>query len=70
MFIDDLFVLEPDCFAAAYSVRTILHSIQSLLNDANCDSPLNAHAAKLWETGNVAEYKQMVLRTYDTKKAT
>ena len=34
--------------AAAYSVKTILQSIQSLLADPNVDSPLNAHAAKLW----------------------
>ena len=55
-------------FAAAYSVSTILHSLQSLLGDANVDSPLNVHAAKLWDV-NAAEYKEMVLKTYKNKVA-
>ena len=43
--------------AAAHSVRTLLVSIQSLLADPNVDSPLNAHAAKLW--GSDEEYRQV-----------
>jgi len=36
-------------WSAAYSVKTILQSIQSLLADANIDSPLNSQAANMWE---------------------
>jgi ubiquitin-conjugating enzyme E2 C len=36
-------------WSAAYSVRTVLLSIQSLLGEPNNDSPLNTYAAKLWE---------------------
>ncbi len=43
---------------AAYSVKTVLQSIQSLLSDPNVDSPLNAHAAKLWGVSE-AEYRQV-----------
>ena len=39
-----------------YNVRTVLLSIQSLLGDPNLDSPLNGHAASIWN--NVAEYKR------------
>jgi ubiquitin-protein ligase len=52
--------------AAAYSVTTILQSIQSLLGDANVDSPLNVHAAKLWDLNQV-EYKELVLKAYKSK---
>ena len=34
-------------WSAAYSVRTVLLSIQSLLGEPNNDSPLNAYAAKV-----------------------
>ena len=48
-------------WSAAYSVKSILQSIQSLLGDANCDSPLNNHAAKLWELGHMsADYREQV----------
>ncbi len=53
----------PPCLAAAYSVKTILQSIQSLLADPNVDSPLNTHAAKLWGV-NDAEYRALVQKTY------
>ncbi|GAB4818712.1 hypothetical protein N2152v2_005758 [Parachlorella kessleri] len=56
-----------DKWSAAHSVRTLLVSIQSLLSDPNVDSPLNAHAAKLW--GSDQEYKQMVHKTYNGPKA-
>ena len=36
-----------DKWSAAYSVRTVLLSIQSLLGEPNNDSPLNAYAAKV-----------------------
>ncbi len=54
-------------FAAAYSVKTILQSIQSLLADPNIDSPLNVQAAKLWGH-NDAEYKVMVQKLYHAAK--
>ena len=44
--------------AAAYSVRTVLQSIQSLLADPNNDSPLNVQAAKMWD-GDVEAYRQV-----------
>ena len=37
-----------DQWTPAYSVKTILVSIQSLLGDPNPDSPLNEYAAQLW----------------------
>ena len=54
--------------AAAYSVKTVLQSIQSLLADPNVDSPLNAHAAKLWGV-NDAEYRALVQKTYAQPRA-
>ena len=35
-------------WSAAYSVKTILLSLQSLLGEPNCDSPLNTHAAQYY----------------------
>lgn len=35
-------------WAASYSVKTLLISLQSLLSDPNVDSPLNVDAANLW----------------------
>lgn len=37
-----------DKWTAAYSVSTMLLSLQALLQDANCASPLNGPAAQLW----------------------
>ena len=37
-----------DKWSAAYTVRTILLSLRSLLGEPNNDSPLNEHAAVLW----------------------
>ena len=54
--------------AAAYSVKTVLQSIQSLLADPNVDSPLNTHAAKLWGV-NDAAYRALVQSTYNGPKA-
>eukprot|EP00887_Chlorella_sp_A99_P006843 scaffold2.g6843.t1 len=57
-----------DKWSAAYSVKSVLQSIQSLLADPNVDSPLNAHAAKLWGV-NMPEYKALVAKTYAASKA-
>lgn len=47
------------CTTAAYSVRTVLQSIQSLLADPNNDSPLNVQAAKLWDQDQTV-YRQVL----------
>jgi ubiquitin-conjugating enzyme E2 C len=49
-------------WSAAYSVRTILLSLQSLLGEPNNDSPLNGQAAALWE--NQEEYKRVLRKKY------
>ncbi|XP_004711949.1 ubiquitin-conjugating enzyme E2 C isoform X3 [Echinops telfairi] len=51
-----------DKWSALYDVRTILLSIQSLLGEPNIDSPLNTHAAELWE--NPTAFKQYLQETY------
>lgn len=55
-----------DKWSAAYSVKSILQSIQSLLGDANVDSPLNAQAAKLWSVPQRSEYKELVLKMHSS----
>ena len=52
-------------WSAAYNVRTVLLSIQSLLGDPNLDSPLNGHAAATWYNG--AEYKKALLKHYKSQ---
>jgi ubiquitin-conjugating enzyme E2 C len=47
-------------WSAAYNTRTVLLSIQSLLGDPNLDSPLNGHAASIWN--NVGEYKKALTK--------
>jgi ubiquitin-conjugating enzyme E2 C len=37
-----------DKWSAVYSVQTVLLSIQSLLEEPNNNSPLNAQAAEMW----------------------
>mmetsp|Transcript_42514 Transcript_42514/g.49685 ORF Transcript_42514/g.49685 Transcript_42514/m.49685 type:complete len:170 (-) Transcript_42514:438-947(-) len=49
-------------WSAAYSVTTVLISLQSLLSEPNNESPLNGQAASLW--GNEQEYKAHLLRHY------
>ena len=49
-------------WSPAYSVKTILVSIQSLLGDPNPSSPLNELAAQLW--ANKDEYARHVLQKY------
>ena len=51
---------------AAYSVQTVLMSLQTLLGDPNNASPLNGQAAQLW--AQPAEYRRTVLKRY--KEAT
>ncbi|KAA0164924.1 hypothetical protein FNF31_00112 [Cafeteria roenbergensis] len=50
-------------WSAAYSVKTLLVSIRSLLGEPNNDSPLNAHAAGLWD--NQAEYRRVCVAKYE-----
>mmetsp|Transcript_21486 Transcript_21486/g.30768 ORF Transcript_21486/g.30768 Transcript_21486/m.30768 type:complete len:177 (-) Transcript_21486:1104-1634(-) len=49
-------------WSAAYSVRTVLISLQSLLGEPNNESPLNIHAANLW--ADQVEYKATLLSKY------
>lgn len=49
-------------WSAAYSVMSLLLSLQSLLADPNNASPLNGTAAALWADG--AEYRRTVLKKY------
>lgn len=51
-----------DKWSAAYSVKTVLISIQSLLGEPNNDSPLNNYAAKLWD--NQEEFRKAVHKRY------
>mmetsp|Transcript_2424 Transcript_2424/g.3609 ORF Transcript_2424/g.3609 Transcript_2424/m.3609 type:complete len:176 (-) Transcript_2424:243-770(-) len=56
-------------WSAAYSVTTVLISLQSLLGEPNNDSPLNNTAAELWD--RQIEYKAILLKKYaeDAKKS-
>ncbi|KAK7743579.1 Ubiquitin-conjugating enzyme E2 11 [Cytospora paraplurivora] len=47
-------------WSAAYNIRTVLLSLQSLLGEPNNDSPLNAEAAELWDK-DPEEFKKKVL---------
>lgn len=51
-----------DKWSSAYDCRTILLSIQSLLGEANIESPLNSSAAALWS--NQEDYRKMVCKLY------
>ena len=53
-------------WSAAYSVTTLLLSLQSLLSDPNNASPLNGQAAALW--ADQTEYRKVLLKKY--KEAT
>lgn len=55
-----------DKWSAAYSVTTLLLSLQSLLADPNNASPLNGQAAALW--ADQVEYRKVILKKY--KEAT
>eukprot|EP00891_Asterochloris_glomerata_P002173 jgi/Astpho2/2173/Aster-03165 len=54
--------IAAETWSAAYSVRTVLLSIQSLLEEPNNDSPLNVDAAKMWS--NQPEFKKAAQRKY------
>lgn len=56
-----------DKWSAAYSVKTLLLSLQSLLGEPNCDSPLNTHAAQLWD--DQEKYLVVLKEKYATKTA-
>ena len=49
-------------WTAAYSVQSILLSLQTLLNDPNNNSPLNGQAATLWV--DQTEYRKVVVKRY------
>ncbi|KAJ8902411.1 hypothetical protein NDN08_006816 [Rhodosorus marinus] len=51
-----------DKWSATYTVKSILLSIQSLLDEPNNDSPLNNQAASLWSQQE--EYKRLVAKKY------
>jgi len=51
-----------DKWSATYTVKTILLSLQTLLNDPNNDSPLNSQAAAMWDSQE--EFRKMVLKKY------
>ncbi|KAG8163655.1 hypothetical protein KVR01_006952 [Diaporthe batatas] len=46
-------------WSAAYNIRTVLLSLQSLLGEPNNESPLNAEAAELWDK-DPEEFKRKV----------
>ncbi|KAK2349491.1 ubiquitin-conjugating enzyme E2-17 kDa [Trifolium repens] len=51
-----------DKWSSAYDCRTILLSIQSLLEEPNLESPLNSYAAELWN--DKEDFKKMVHKQY------
>jgi len=55
-------------WSALYDVQSILMSIQSLLNEPNNRSPLNAQAAKIWS--NKEAFKIALKESYNTSKKT
>jgi len=52
-----------EAWSAAYSVRTVLLSVQALLGEPNNESPLNVAAARLWP--DAAAYKSVLLKKYE-----
>ncbi|KAH3902863.1 probable Ubiquitin-conjugating enzyme E2-18 kDa [Saccharomycodes ludwigii] len=53
-----------DQWSAVYNVQTILLSLQSLLEEPNNSSPLNAVAAELWDK-DMDEYKKKLIARYE-----
>lgn len=53
-------------WSAAYSVRTVLVSLRSLLGEPNNDSPLNVQAAGLWD--DQERFKEIVKQKYEEAK--
>lgn len=52
-----------DKWTAAYSVLTVLLSLQSLLGEPNNESPLNAAAAGQW-VADIVEFRRIAVRKY------
>ncbi len=52
-------------WAATYTVSTLLLSIQTLLDEPNNDSPLNAQAAQLWDKKD--EFAPLAKKRYATR---
>lgn len=52
-------------WSAVYNVTSILLSLQSLLNNPNNASPLNAQAAELWDS-DPKEYKRLLIKRYNS----
>lgn len=53
-----------DQWSAVYNVQTILLSLQSLFEEPNNSSPLNAVAAELWDK-DMVEYKKRLISRYE-----
>jgi len=51
-----------ETWSSTYGVNTVLLSVQSLLGDPNNDSPLNTHAAQLWN--NQEEFCRVLSAKY------
>ena len=52
-------------WSAVLSLSTVLVSLQSLLSEPNCDSPLNQEAAELWRKGDKAAYRERVMSFHE-----
>lgn len=46
------------------NVQSVLLSLQSLLAEPNCSSPLNGEAAELWEKGERKVFEEKVRRRH------
>ncbi len=55
-------------WTAVLTASQVLLSIQSLLDNPNNASPLNAHAAALW--ADQAEFRRAVLTTFESRNTT
>ncbi|KAF6003860.1 ubiquitin-conjugating enzyme [Cyanidiococcus yangmingshanensis] len=51
-------------WSSTYTVKTILLSIQSLLDEPNVESPLNVQAASLWEA-DPAQFRAVCVTKYE-----
>ena len=57
-----------DKWSAAYTVQSLLLSLQSLLGEPNNGSPLNAQAAELWDRKSWDEFKKLVDNRYSQRE--
>ncbi len=48
-------------WSSVLSLSSVLVSLQSLLNEPNCASPLNQEAADMWRRGDLVVYREKVL---------